>query len=225
MLGGSKLMPSSWHGSLTSGILQLDLMILKVFSNLNDSMTPYQPWSSSNPLPLSLWSIFLTPHSLLFKKQREEVTAAEVPQIRDVRLWGAGSNRFVKSATSIDRSRPRFSTKTTYWLYSPSLPLCRMHLGVRESNQWKNSGSNYSLFPDLFQDNTHTETNGKAVAYPQSLKNLSFLTFRLNLNCNLGNLVLVADCLSFKSMVWFLTTVLHYYYFASRGMELILHYP
>ena len=37
--------------------------------------------------------------------------------------------------------------------------------------------------------------------------------------------MLVADCLSFKSMAWFLTTVLRYYYFTSRDMELILHYP
>lgn len=51
------------------------------------------------------------------------------------------------------------------------------------------------MFPDLLQGNTQTETNGKAVASlqflknvvsPQSLKNPSFLTFRLNLNSNSG---------------------------------------
>lgn len=91
-----------------------------------------------------------------------------------------------------------------------------------EKNQWKNSGSNYSLFPNLLQGNTQTETNGKAVASPQSLKNPSFLTFRLNLNSNPRQF---GDGSWLSVFKWFLAAVLHYHYFASCGMELILHYP
>lgn len=91
-------------------------MTLKVFSNLNCLSILALEQQKSPTL------IFMNHFSNTSLTPPQEVTAAEVPPTRDVRLWVHPTREVC------NQSSPSFSKKLIYSIYSSCLPLCSIHL-------------------------------------------------------------------------------------------------
>lgn len=164
MLGEDELLPSlCWitqkSNLRNTSVLQLQqapyLVFMKCFSNI--------------PTP---------------EKQKEEDPAAELPQIREIRQRRVGSYHAVSSASITDQHSPGSAQKQhNDFVLLPLLSAGHTQKSERVINEGRVAPiTAYFLACSKI---THTETNGQAVAYPQSLKKTtSFLIFKLHLNCS-----------------------------------------